>query len=105
MQIKQFEDLKVWKTSRVFVKECYQLAAKPKIKNDFGFKDQFQRAAVSIMNNIAEGFERKSNKESIRFLILSKGSAEEVRSLLYVALDLKYIAILNFNIITKNQLI
>ncbi len=91
MVIKRFEDLKVWQSSREFVKVTYNLTSKPKFKNDFGLKDQFQRASVSIMNNIAEGFERNGNKEFIRFLIFSKGSAGEVRSLLYVALDLGYI--------------
>ena len=62
-----------------------------KFKNDFGLKDQIQRAAVSVMNNIAEGFERDNNNEFIRFLRYSKGSAGEVRSLLYVAYDINYI--------------
>ncbi len=91
MAIKSFEDLKVWQLSREFVKSIYKLTSKPKFKNDFGLKDQIQRASVSIMNNIAEGFERDNNKELIRFLIFSKGSAGEVRSLLYVASDLGYI--------------
>lgn len=63
---------------------------------DFGLIDQFQRAAVSIMNNIAEGFERNNNKEFIKFLGYSKGSAGEIRSMLYVALDLKYISAQSF---------
>jgi four helix bundle protein len=91
MGIKRFEDLKIWQVVRQFVKRTYQLTSKPKFKNDFGLKDQFQRASVSIMNNIAEGFERDNNKEFIRFLTYSKGSAGEVRSLLYVAFDLGYI--------------
>ena len=61
-------------------------------KKDYGLKDQIQRAAVSIMNNIAEGFERNNNREFIMFLKYSKGSAGEVRSMLYVALDLGYIS-------------
>ena len=60
-------------------------------------RDQLQRASVSIMNNIAEGFERNSNKEFIRFLSYSKGSAGEIRSLMYVALDLKFISQNEFN--------
>jgi four helix bundle protein len=63
---------------------------------DFGLKDQFQRAAISIMNNIAEGFERNNNKEFIKFLRYSKCSAGEIRSMLYVALDLKYISAQSF---------
>ncbi|MFZ1291529.1 MAG: four helix bundle protein [Melioribacteraceae bacterium] len=98
MAIKQFEDLKVWHSSRDFVKSTYKLTSNPKFKNDFGLKDQFQRVSVSIMNNIAEGIERDNNKEFIRFLTFSKGSASEVRSLLYVALDLDYITKEEFNI-------
>lgn len=94
---KSFEDLKVWQDSRIFVKSIYELTSLEKFKKDFGLKDQIQRASVSIMNNIAEGFERNNNKEFIRFLGYSKGSAAEVRSMLYVALDLKYISIDNFN--------
>ncbi|MCB0744346.1 MAG: four helix bundle protein [Ignavibacteriae bacterium] len=92
MSIKQFEDLKVWQASREFITLTYKLTSKPNFKTDFGLKDQFQRASVSVMNNIAEGFERDNNKEFVRFLTYSKGSAGEVRSLLYVALDLEYIS-------------
>jgi four helix bundle protein len=59
---------------------------------DFGVKDQIQRAAVSVISNIAEGFERKSNKELSHFLFIAKGSCGEVRSMLYLALELKYIS-------------
>ena len=97
MKIQRFEDMKVWQDSREVVKTIYQLTAKPKIKRDFSLCDQIQRAAVSIMNNIAEGYERDSNAEFIRFLLYSKGSSGEVRSLLYVVLDLEYITIDEFN--------
>lgn len=92
MKIQKFEDLKVWQDARVFVNEIYRLTSNDKFRMDFGFKDQIQRASVSIMNNIAEGFERDNNKEFIKFLIYSKGSAGEVRSLIYLAFDLKYIS-------------
>lgn len=92
MKIQKFEDLKVWQDARVFVNEIYRLTSNDKFKMDFGFKDQIQRESVSIMNNIAEGFERDNNKEFIKFLIYSKGSAGEVRSLIYLAFDLKYIS-------------
>lgn len=92
MKIEKFENFKVWKHSRVLVNTIYGLTSSIAFSKDFGLKDQIQRASVSIMNNIAEGFERDNNKEFIRFLIYSKGSAGEVRSLLYVAKDLKYIS-------------
>jgi four helix bundle protein len=92
MKSKTFEDLKVWKDSREFVRLIYELTASESFKKDFGLKDQIQRAAVSIINNIAEGFERNNNKEFVVFLKYSKGSAGEIRSMLYVALDLNYIS-------------
>ena len=91
MKAKTFEELKVWQDSREFVKSIYELTSSNKFTKDFGFKDQIQRAAISIMNNIAEGFERNNNKEFIIFLKYSKGSAGEIRSMLYVALDLDYV--------------
>ena len=92
MKSKTFEDLKVWQDTRAFVKLIYELTASESFKKDYGLKDQIQRAAVLIMNNIAEGFERNNNKEFIIFLKYSKGSAGEIRSILYVALDLNYIS-------------
>jgi len=97
MKVASFEDLKVWQDSRDFVKSIYEIATTDSFKKDYGLKDQIQRAAVSIMNNIAEGFERNNNKEFITFLKYSKGSAGEVRSMLYVALDLNYISEVSFN--------
>jgi len=92
MKTTTFEDLKVWKDSREFVKSIYELTSSEKFSKDFGLRDQIQRSAVSVMNNIAEGFERNNNREFIKFLKYSKGSAGEVRSMLYVALDLIYIS-------------
>ncbi len=92
MSIKSFEELNVWKDSREFVNSVYTLTASPAFKKDYGLRDQIQRAAVSIMNNIAEGYERDNNREFIKFLGYSKGSAGEVRSMLYVAFDLGYIS-------------
>ncbi len=88
---KTFEELKVWHDSREFVRMIYELTSSDRLKKDYGFKDQLQRAAISIMNNISEGFERDNTKELIRFLKYAKGSAGEVRSMLYVALDLNYL--------------
>ncbi len=92
MKAKSFEDLQVWQDTRKFVKSIYELTSLDNFKKDYGLKDQIQRASVSIMNNISEGFERDNNKEFMRFLSYSKGSAGEVRSMLYVAMDLEYIS-------------
>ena len=86
--IKNFEDLMIWQESRELVNEIY---AQLKTCKDYGFRDQIQRASVSIMNNIAEGFERYSDTEFRRFLDISKASCGEVRSMLYLAEDIKYI--------------
>jgi len=98
MKVNSFEDLQVWKDSRILVKSIYQLTSDGKFSKDFGLREQIQRASVSIMNNIAEGFERNNNKEYIKFLGYSKGSAGEVRSMLYVATDLGYISQDSFNL-------
>lgn len=79
-----FESLRVWQASRVFVNAIYEMMADNK---DWGFRDQIQRAAVSIMNNIAEGFESGSDAKFINFLNISKGSCSEVRSMLYLCKD------------------
>ena len=91
MKIQQFEDKKVWQEARTLVNQIYKSTSKQKFSKDFGLRDQIQRAAVSVMSNIAEGYERDSNKEFIRFLLYSKGSVGEVRSLLYIAQDLSYL--------------
>ncbi|MBP9751294.1 MAG: four helix bundle protein [Candidatus Moranbacteria bacterium] len=88
MSIQTFEDIEAWKKSRILVSDIYGIFSQMK---DYGFRDQIQRAAVSVMNNIAEGFERKSDKELKNFLFIAKGSSGEVRSMLYIALDLGYI--------------
>lgn len=85
---KHFEDLQVWQESRRIVQEIYRHTTKLK---DFGFNDQIQRAAISIMNNIAEGYESGSNPVFRRYLLIAKGSCGEVRSMLYIAKDLSYI--------------
>jgi four helix bundle protein len=88
MNIDRFEDIEAWKEARGLVKEIY--CSFNNIK-DFSFKDQIQRAALSIMSNIAEGFDRGSNKEFIQYLIIARGSVSEVKSLTYAALDIGYI--------------
>ncbi len=104
MNAKTFEEIQLWKDSRKFVNSIYQITSNEKFKYDFGFKDQIQRAALSVMNNIAEGFERENNKEFVRFLRYSKGSAGEVRSMLYICLDLNYISKEEFDNCFNNSL-
>jgi four helix bundle protein len=92
MAVKNFEDLNVWKQARQLTQEVYRLTKTEKFLKDFGLRDQIRRAAVSIMSNIAEGFERGGNQEFIQFLYVAKASCGEVRSQLYVALDQSYVA-------------
>lgn len=87
-----FEDLLVWQKAIELVKGVYEVTRNGSLSRDFGLRDQLQRAAVSIPTNIAEGFERGSRKEYVRFLYVAKGSAGEVRSLLRVAQELDYLA-------------
>lgn len=89
MKIEKFEDIIAWQKSKHLTLQVYKLFS---LHKDYGFKDQIQRASVSIMNNIAEGFERKGDKELKYFLFIAKGSCGEVRSMLYIALELKYIS-------------
>ncbi|NLC30942.1 MAG: four helix bundle protein [Candidatus Moranbacteria bacterium] len=87
-KIEKFEDIFVWQKSKTFIENIYN---EFRTYKDFSFRDQIQRASVSIMNNIAEGYERMGNKEFNKFLYISKGSCGEVRSMLHLALDLGYI--------------
>jgi|ERR687884_1974941 four helix bundle protein len=91
-KIERFEDLDSWKTARVLTRLIYQVTSAGEFGRDFALRDQFRRASVSILSNIAEGFERTSNKEFLQFLAIAKGSCGEVRSQLYVALDQQYIS-------------
>ena len=89
MNIEKFEDILSWQKAKLLTLCIYKSF---KTCKDFGFRDQIQRATVSIMNNIAEGFERKGDKEFKRFLFIAKGSCGEVRSMVYLAHDLGYIS-------------
>jgi len=92
MKIKRFEDIEAWKESRKLVDMVYDAVKQSKnFRRDFRLVNQIQSAAVSSMSNIPEGFSRQSNKEFIQFLYISKSSAAEVQSQLYVALDQNYI--------------
>jgi len=96
-KISRFEDIEAWQISRTLVKSVYALTKEDCFSKDWGLKDQIQRSAVSIMSNIAEGFERRSDKEFRQFLFISKSSAGELRSLLYVAYDIGYITKAQFD--------
>ncbi len=94
--IKRFEQIEAWQRARELVQEVYRASSQGPLRRDFGLRDQLSRAAVSSMSNIAEGFARKTDKEFARFLDVARGSAIEVQSLLYVALDMKYITAAEF---------
>ena len=90
---KSFEDLWIWQQARILVTAIYSDFGEGTPGNrDYGFRDQIQRASVSIMNNIAEGFERSSDADFARFLSIAKGSCGEVRSMVYIAEDLTYVS-------------
>jgi len=89
--IKSFDELPVWKDARKFANKIYNLTKKFPNKENYGLASQITRAAVSVGSNIAEGFDRYSKKDFIRFLIIARGSISEIQNDLYIALDLKYI--------------
>ena len=89
--IESFEQLEAWKTARELVRLVYSIFQREPARHDFGLKDQIQRAAVSAMTNIAEGFERVHPAEKLQFYNVARASCGEVRSLSYVMLDARYI--------------
>ncbi len=91
--IQRFEDLICWQKARELTKQIYKVF---KDSKDYGFKDQIQRASVSVLSNISEGFERGTQQEFLNYLFIAKGSAGEVRAQLYVALDAEYLNIETF---------
>jgi four helix bundle protein len=90
-KIRQFEDLVAWQKARALTKAVYEVTQQERFARDFGLSGQIQRASVSIMSNIAEGYERANPGDFHRFLTIAKASCAEVRSQLYVALDVGYI--------------
>ena len=89
--IQKFEDIEAWRKARVLTREVYAVTSDGVFAKDFGLRDQIRRAAVSVMSNIAEGFDRGGVREFIQFLYIAKGSCAEVQAQLYVALDAGYI--------------
>ena len=90
-KIERFEEMEAWKCARRITQLIYQISSEGSFAKDFALVNQIRRAAISIMSNIAEGFERNGDKEFVQFLTISKGSCGEVRAQLYVALDQKYV--------------
>ena len=89
--IQRFEEIRAWQEARKLTQQVYAITRVGDLSKDFGLRDQLQRAAVSVMTNIAEGFDNESKPEFARFLSISRRSAVEVQSLLYTALDVGYI--------------
>jgi four helix bundle protein len=98
-KIERFEDILAWQKARALTKRIYCHTKQAPFCKDFGLKGQIQRASVSTMANIAEGFERGGDKEFVQFLSNAKGSCGEVRSHLYVALDQNYLTSGDFNLL------
>ncbi|MFV8334973.1 four helix bundle protein [Flavobacterium sp. RSP49] len=96
-KFKSFEEINSWQKSRLFNKRIYEITENTIFKKDFDLVRQIRRASISISSNIAEGFERNTDKEFVYFLYVSKASAAEVRSQLYLALDLNYISKIEFD--------
>ncbi len=100
-KIERFEDIRAWQAAREAVNAVYEISSKGLFAKNFSLRDQIRRAAISIPSNIAEGFSRQSNKEFIQFLFVAKGSAAEVQSQLYAALDQDYISQEEFDNISE----
>ena len=90
-KVEKFEDLIAWQKARKLTELVYQLSSSGEFSKDWGLRDQIRRASVSIMSNLAEGFDRAGRAEFRQFLVIAKGSCAEVRAQLYVALDAGYI--------------
>ena len=90
--IKRFEDLEVWQASMALCSSVYALSNEESFARDYGFKDQIRRSSVSVPSNIAEGFERDSQRQFIYFLVIAKGSCGELRTQLRIATNLNYIS-------------
>jgi four helix bundle protein len=86
-----FEEINSWQKARIFNKRIYEITENQNFKKDFDLVRQIRRASISISSNIAEGFERNTDKEFVYFLYIAKASAGEVRSQMYLAFDLNYI--------------
>lgn len=95
--INSFEELDIWKKARLIANTIYAITKSSGFQHEFALRDQMWRSAISVVSNIAEGFERSGNKEFIQFLFISKGSAGELRAQLIIASDQKLISDFEFN--------
>lgn len=100
-RIEKFEEIEAWKLARQATRRVYEISSESPFSRDFALVNQIRRASISVMSNIAEGFERSGNKEFLQFLAIAKGSCGEVRSQLYIAADQNYIKTAEFDEIAK----
>jgi four helix bundle protein len=100
-RIEKFEEIEAWKLARQATRRIYEISSEAPFSRDFALVNQIRRASISVMSNIAEGFERGGNKEFLQFLSIAKGSCGEVRSQLYIAVDQNYIEQVTFEEISK----
>lgn len=98
-KIERFEEIKAWQLAKDLVTTVYRSSENGRFAQDYSLRDQIRRAAVSVMSNIAEGFERGTDKDFQRFLYMAKGSAGEVRSHLFVANELGYLTVEEFSVL------
>jgi len=94
--LRRFEDLDAWKEARELTKAVYRITSVGEFARDYGLRDQIRRATISIMSNIAEGFERGGDKEFLQFFSIAKGSCREIRAQLYAAFDQAYLSEVQF---------
>lgn len=99
--VKKFEDLEIWQLSRILCKEVYQIIEESNLKNNYRLCNQIDGSSCSIMDNIAEGFERNGNKEFIQFVSIAKASCGETRSQLYPVFDRNFISKEKFEILIE----
>ena len=102
--VKRFEDLEVWKVARELSQDVFKLTLQEAFSKDFGLKNQIRDSSGSVMDNIAEGFERDGSREFVQFLSISKGSCGESRSQLYRALDRNYISKEQFELLSQKTI-